>query len=187
MANLPLPPQDKILQRLRYCAFTGKLFWKIDPEKPKNWNSRWSGREAFTTNERGYLQGRIDWKLYYAHRIIWKMVTGEDPDDIDHINGNRSDNRWLNLRNVTRSENLKNRAISRNNTSGKMGVEKTKWGTWKSSIGHQGKSKSLGSFAAFDEASAARELAERELGYHKNHGRMQNENQHTRRSGNRGT
>jgi hypothetical protein len=171
MSGLADFSQEYLLLRLRYDPETGALFWRQDPAGTVQWNGRWAGKPAFTTIERGYLQGRIDWVLLYAHRVIWKMETGLEPEDIDHENGNRSDNRWVNLRDVSRTENMRNRMISSNNTSGHPGVSLTKWHTWKATIGVDNRTIVLGSFSSFDEAVAARKAAEVLHGYHQNHGR----------------
>jgi len=61
-------------------------------------------------------------KQHKAHRLIWLYVYGEMPKEIDHINGDRQDNRLENLRSVTRSQNQFNKAMAQNNTSGYRGV-----------------------------------------------------------------
>lgn len=170
MARLELPEQAYLLQRLDYCPETGILTWK-QWHAPPNFNSRFAGKEAFTTVERGYRQGRIDNRLLYAHRVIWRMMTGETPHDIDHINGDRGDNRWVNLRAVTRQENLRNKMLSPRNKTGTPGVSQAHWGAWQAYIRTGGRNLCLGSFKTKPEAVAARKAAERVLGYHPNHGR----------------
>lgn len=170
MARLELPDQAHLLQRLDYCPETGVLTWK-PWHSPANFNSRFAGKEAFTTVERGYRQGRVDGRLLYAHRVIWRMMTGETPHDIDHINGDRGDNRWCNLRAVTRQENLRNVRLSHRNHTGSHGVQHTHWGAWQAKIGVDGSVLCLGSFKTKQEAVEARKAAERALGYHPNHGR----------------
>lgn len=169
MAVLQLPEKSYLLQRLSYCPNTGVLTWLPWGEN-KTFIARYAGKEAFTTLERGYRQGRIDGTLYYAHRIIWRMVTGESPQDIDHINGNRADNRWANLRNVSRQINMQNRRLLARNKTGHHGVNQTAWG-WQSYAFRDGQKICLGSFKTKPEAIAARKAAERILGYHQNHGR----------------
>ena len=151
MAKKLLPTQETLRQLLRYDMNTGKLYWLPRPSNPR-FTSRWAGTEAFTTVERGYKQGRIFNQLYYAHRIIWRMTYDETPEDIDHINGNRSDNRLENLRNVSRSENLRNRRLSKNNNSGFHSVRYTNWGAWQAYIGFENRSICLGSFKTKQEA-----------------------------------
>jgi hypothetical protein len=168
MARKALPAQDVLLQLLNYDPETGALTWRERPDHPA-FTTRWAGKPAFTALERGYKQGRIFMELHYAHRIIWRMVTGEIAHDVDHINGVRSDNRWSNLRSVSRAENLRNRRLSCQNTSGTHGVYARSWG-WQAYIRADGKTKCLGSFKTKEEAVEARRAANEKYGYHQNHG-----------------
>jgi len=170
MARKALPPQQVLHQLFDYNPATGALIWKPRPENPK-FNARFAGRPAFTTVERGYRQGRIFGELHYAHRIIWRLMTGDIADDIDHINGNRADNSFANLRNVNRQENLRNRKLGPRNSSGFHGVYRAYWGAWQAYIGVGNKAKCLGAFKTLEEAVTARKEAEKRLGYHENHGR----------------
>lgn len=91
------------------------------------------GKPITNKNAAGYLVVWVNKKLLRVHRIIWYMMTGQWPSkQIDHINGNRSDNRWCNLREVTHTENQQNqKKPSKNNKSGYLGVswctQKLKW------------------------------------------------------------
>jgi len=118
----------------------------------------------------GYLKGTIDGVYYLAHRVIWKIVTGEDPDEIDHIDGDRLNNALVNLRNVSRSENAKNLPMQTSNTSGIVGVYQ-KGKSWAAHIGAGGTTLHLGTFETRREAIAARKAADVAYGYHANHGR----------------
>lgn len=184
MAPKPLPDQDTLLKLLRYEPETGRLFWRrrsvemfgAGNQTPERncaaWNKKYDGAEAFTAKSNGYLVGAVDRRKLYAHRVIWVMTHGEWPEEIDHINGDRTDNRLANLRHVDRTENGKNTAISRRNTSGVMGVSLTPCGArWQVYIHHQGQRKSLGHYVDFDQAVRVRKEAERRYGYHQNHGR----------------
>ena len=184
MAKKPLPTADVLRQLLRYDPETGKLFWKergpewFNPSATRTaqhicnlWNVRYSGKEALTKIERdGHLQGTVQGAYYKAHRVIWKMVHGYDPDIIDHINGNASDNRLMNLRSVEYRENHLNKSTYRNNSSGQRGVylRRKRWYAWISRGGNQ---HHLGTFATKDEAISARRAAEVAHGFHPNHGR----------------
>ena len=77
-------------------------------------------KEAFTSlNNGGYLEGKILGKYYKAHRVIWLWMTGEWPkEQVDHINHDRTDNRWCNLREASRLENYRNQSQYKNNKSG---------------------------------------------------------------------
>ena len=180
-----LPSRNELNELLGYDPDTGELRWKARPlsafrsaQNPLNaagsWNAKNAGNIAFTAKSAaGYRVGRIHDRLMYAHRVIWKIVHGVDPIEVDHINGNRGDNRLANLRAVTRTENARNVPRPRNNTSGRIGVT---WNAdcrkWRAKIGHGATAEYLGLFTTLEEASAARAAAESRLGFHPNHGRQ---------------
>lgn len=174
-----LPTQEYLKECLTYDSETGKLFWKIRPlnhfknERACNtWNTRFANQEAFKfLRIDGYLSGRIAGEKWLAHRIIFRMIDGEDVKNVDHENGDRSDNRFSNLRSVTKSENSRNAGKKSNNKSGVTGVYWCKRNNrWAASIHHNG-TKHLGYFKNLSDAAMARKAAEVELGYHPNHGR----------------
>lgn len=180
----PLPSQEVLLKLLRYDKATGKLYWNTRPlefftaeghtaaHSRAKWNSRWAGKEALTKINIGYRCGRLLYQYVLAHRVIWKMVTGQEPVEIDHISGNRADNRWDNLRDVDTATNRKNSARRSDNTSGQVGVYWDKsHDCWCASIQSANRVVYLGKFNSFDEAVAARKAAEPEHGFHPNHGR----------------
>jgi hypothetical protein len=79
----------------------------------------------------GYHLIGIDWHQYHAHRLAWLWMTGEWPKyGIDHINRNRLDNRWSNLRDVPHRVNQANKGIMKTNTSGVVGVSWSNKGYW---------------------------------------------------------
>ena len=125
-----------------------------------------------TNNVNGYIQIGVKGKLYLAHRLAWLYMTGEWPkDQIDHINRVRNDNRWENIRDVSRAGNRRNQKLDKRNTSGTCGVywHKTER-KWHAIIGVNGEPKHLGSFECKDDAISTRKAAEKEYGYHENHG-----------------
>lgn len=139
-----------------------------------NWNSRYTGKQALTcVDASGHLQGRINGRLIYAHRAVWAIHYGTWPDhSIDHINGDPSDNRIENLRDVPHVANMRNTSGHRTNTSGVNGVSRYKrHGNWVASITVNGKSIHLGYFNTVEEAAAARAAADARYGFHENHGR----------------
>lgn len=163
---------------LRYEPDTGHLYWLTRPRvffrsdgEHRRWNGRYAGKRAFTLNSYGYRDGMIFRKMYRAHAVAWALHTGEWPDgQIDHINGDRDDNRIDNLRVVTRSENCRNTPLRKNNSSGVMGVSKLRY-RWRAYIRTGEKNVHLGVFNTIEEATAARQAAELTHGYHPNHGR----------------
>ncbi len=173
----PLPALDLIRSMLDYNADTGVFVWKDRPvamfPAPRHaamWNSRFSGKEALCTKHHaGYLCGALFESNFSAHRIAWYIYHGEVPDEVDHINGDRTDNRIENLRNVDRKENCKNAKVSRRSLSGVPGIRwDAKNQKWEVRIS----TKHIGRFKDFDEALKVRKSAEAEYGYHPNHGRQ---------------
>jgi len=165
---------------LHYEPETGKLYWKergpeyFEDARAMNWwNSRYANKAALAYKPSdGYMTGRVFGRFFRAHRVIWLIVYGGFPNkEIDHINGDRSDNRLVNLREVNRSENARNLGKSSVNTSGVIGVNWHKnrkmWGSY---ITIEGKQHSLGYFDFLEEAVKARKQAEIEHGFHPNHG-----------------
>lgn len=152
------PTQEELRKLFQYEPVTGLL-----TRKACTANRHTVGELVGTYGARGYLQVGIYSKKYPAHRVIWCWMTGSWPThDIDHINRDRSDNRWKNLRSVTRSENNHNAGLSRRNTSGHTGVawDKSR-GKWMVSIRSNGSQKYLGRFDDLLTAIAAHEAAKR--------------------------
>lgn len=174
-------PSAALLRKLfSYDPITGKLFWKSrkvgvvsDARGTAIFNALYAGKEAFTCiSAQGYPSGRLLGKGCTAHRVIWKILHDDEPEQIDHINGDRADNRSANLRAATQHINSRNAAMPFDNTSGRVGVgwdrEKKKW---IAQIGHRGRNHHLGRYRKFEDAVAARSAAERRFGFHPNHGR----------------
>ena len=105
----------------------------------------------------GGLQIMIGYKQYMSHRLAWLYMTGKWPlDEIDHINGDPSDNRFCNLREATGGQNKLNKGKYKNNKSGYKGVHFHKQsGKWRARIWFGRKSVSLGLFDTPEEASLA--------------------------------
>jgi hypothetical protein len=114
---------------------------------------------------RGYIRATIDGKWYLLHRMAWLYVHGEWPNIIDHINGNRADNRIANLRNTDALGNRCNqRSAHKNNISGRLGVSWIgKLGKYISTINYKGSRYNLGFFDDPDEAHQAYLEAKRKL------------------------
>ncbi len=148
---------------------TGKLFWKPRKGLPK---TKW-GQEAFTsTRTDGYKQGCINQRKFLGHRVVYALAFGQWPQGcIDHINGDKSDNRPENLRDVSHAENHRNMPKPANNTSGHVGVTwQRKLKKWGAQIKIEQRVKWLGTYASLSDAIAARKSAENEFGFHENHG-----------------
>lgn len=161
--------QRAIGEVLSYCPDTGTLRWKVARGRCR------AGEVAGYDSGRGYIGIRIFGKCYYAHRIAFLMMTGRFPKYVDHIDGDRANNRWANLREVSKSENGMNMGLPRTNKSGVIGVfwntEKRKWTAQikKDQVNHH-----LGHFDELGDAIDARREAESRLGFHENHGSLRN-------------
>lgn len=148
-----------------------------------NWNATYAGKPAFVTRHgigacgTSYLQCRVYGKNLFAHRVAWALHTGKWPElEIDHINGDRSDNRTSNLREVNHSTNAKNTKRRSDNKTGVTGVSwARKAGLWRAEINRR----FIGLFKSFPEAVAARKTAEKLHGFHPNHGRVAGNEQMT--------
>lgn len=112
-------------------------------------------------------------KEYAEHRLAWLWMTGSfPPGPLDHENRDATDNRWKNLRLSTPLENMRNRSMQSNNSSGVNGVtwfSRTR--KWRAEIKVKGEHKHLGYFADLEDAKAAREEAELLFGFSSGHGK----------------
>lgn len=170
-----------LLELISYNPCTGALTWKARPESMFSaschmlrWNKRYAGTPALQARHvEGYRHGSICGQHVLAHRAAWAIATGRWPSDqIDHINGDRADNRLSTLREASPSVNRRNAARHRRNKSGVNGVHLRKSdGRYLANILVDGRTKHLGLFDTLAEAAAARSAAERLLGYHPSHGK----------------
>lgn len=152
----PMPPTEYLRERLNYNADTGELQWKTGPH---------AGEPAGTTINGDYYSIWFkDLGLQYpVHRIIWKLVTGCEPADrIDHKDRNGFNNRWVNLRPATMTEQVRNRRRPPGNNPYR-GVYQTSKGSWMARIRVNYTIHNLGSFSSPEEAAAAYETAARAI------------------------
>lgn len=180
MSEKDLPSPEYLRQRLRYEPETGRLIWRYNETMPTRWNSRWTDVPAGRISQCGYNQVSIYGTRYPSHRIIWAMTHGVWPGgEIDHIDGNRLNNRIENLRDVNRTENSKNMALRFDSTSGATGVcwDKSR-NKWAAHIRINGLRLNLGRFISLEDAIGARKAAEERHGFHANHGRTAIDAQH---------
>lgn len=180
MAAKQLPDSATLRQLLKYDPETGKLYWKRrgqDMFKTKRscstWNSRFAGKEALCSTNRGYKLGVINYQRYFAHRVIWAILHDECPSgQIDHIDGDRGNNTPSNLRVVSNQENARNAKIYTTSTTGVVGVYYVeKSNRWSARITVDGKTVCLGQFATKREAAQKRKAAEQKYNFHPNHGK----------------
>lgn len=148
---------NAIWHSVRYEPGSGR-FYRIFPQRPQ--------RLITTRDIGGYITIRIAiegrrWS-FKAHRLAWLLVTGAWPDaEIDHRNGRRHDNRWLNLRQATRLQNCHNR--SKNRGTRFKGIRKESESGWAFRVQAAGVSHRRGGFPSAEEALAARRAVIREL------------------------
>lgn len=163
---------------VEYFPDTGKLVWKHRIGE-NHWNSLFAGKEAFCTDHGdAYLCGTFQGKQYLAHRVAWAVHTGNLPKvDVDRRDGNGRNNKFLNLREATKSLNSHNKAAPRKKSTLPTGVSLNRSGggkPYRAQVGYggRGKSISLGYFNTPEEASQAYLTKVRELGYSDRHGQQ---------------
>lgn len=183
-------PSPRLLRRLiDYCPDSGTLTWKERPvwmfarhkrtgsrtHAAKMWNANCANKPAINTDDCGYLSGAVLRINCRAHRVAWAIYHGRWPShSIDHINGDKSDNRIENLRDVSQRANARNARLQERNKSGVPGVfwvESRKY--WCAQITVDGKTRHLGSYKNKQDAIGVRKSAERINNFHPNHGRAE--------------
>ncbi|NTA16041.1 HNH endonuclease [Agrobacterium tumefaciens] len=164
--------QEEVRRSFDYDPTTGILSWRERDDVGKSWNVRFAGKPAGAKTKDGYLRVKLNGVRLLVHQMIWLFVFGYVPDEIDHQNQRKSDNRLSNIREVSRLENARNHTMQANNTSGHTGVYWDKGrGLWRAFVCVGKRQKHLGHFVDFNEAIAARLAANDNLNFHVNHGR----------------
>jgi len=173
---------ELIRSLIDYDPETGLLTWKPRPLEmfPEDrqvsiaaaWNAKNAGKEACACVDGGYKQGGLFYNKLKAHRAAWAIMTGEMPrGQIDHINGDGTDNRWENLRLVDSTGNARNQKKHRTNPSGHTGVcwhkptEK-----WEAYYWDGKNNRTIGRYKKLDDAAEVARQARVARGYHPNHG-----------------
>lgn len=155
--------QSRLKSLLSYDPDTGLFTWVH--QKVGSGRGRIEPGSIAGRNVKGYRSIKVDQRAHYAHRLAWFYVHGVWPvDQIDHINGDKSDNRICNLRPASNSENLRNIGAKRNCSSGIKGVDWVeKDQRWRARIRTPQGRIDLGYFREKDQAAAAYAKAAHEL------------------------
>ena len=156
------PPPEYVIQAVSYNHETGELTWNHRADMPKLWNTKYAGKPAFAAKDgRGYRRGAmtVGGRRFHflAHQIAWVVLRGKWADQlIDHIDGDKGNNRASNLREVTNSQNMQNGGMRRQNQAGLKGVSWNKNAKrWQSAIKKDGRSIHLGYYQTKEEAHGA--------------------------------
>ena len=143
--------QEQLKNILSYNADTGEFYWLINA----NYNAQAGQRAGALVNK--YIGIRIKGVMHQAHRLAWLYMTGKHPNRyIDHVNVIKTDNKFINLRESTPSQNCMNYGKKSNNTSNYKGVSFHKASNkWQALCRHDGIQKHIGLFLTAELASEA--------------------------------
>lgn len=141
--------QQELLRDFKYDPQTGELRWNV-----KRCGAKCG--EICGSEMKGYLRVVYNYRSYMVHRIIWMMMYGEWPEQVDHINGNKKDNRLVNLRNVSTAYNCQNQGMRKDKKWKAIpGVYyQPDCDVWRVRLKINGTTKNFGSFKDKDEAEA---------------------------------
>ena len=156
--------QAYLKQRLHYDPETGVFTWLFYSDHPQKWNKKHAGKKAGALMTIGYILIRINKTPYLAHRLAFLYMTGQfPPHEVDHIDHDRQNNRWSNLRLATKTQNCWNRKAQSNNKTGFKGVSfSSEMGQYIATISVNGQQKRLGFYADPAEAHAVYSRAAKE-------------------------
>lgn len=138
---------ERLREVLIYDPDTGLWTWRITVS-----NRAKAGARAGCRRNDGYHLIRVDGRLYLAHRLAWLYMTGGWPErEIDHADGNPSDNRWANLRLATHAQNITNQTAHRDNRLGAKGIRHHRNGRFYVQVA----GRACGGYPTLEEAKAA--------------------------------
>lgn len=144
--------QSALKEALHYDPETGHFTWLVRSDRQQQHNKKLAGTRAGCVGSLGYITIKINSKLYYGHRLAWLYMTGAFPKtNTDHINGERSDNRFVNLREASHAQNMYNKP---NRGSCAKGVMR-RGNKFRARIKYDGVTYSLGQFDTEEEAAEA--------------------------------
>jgi len=148
--NKPLPSQRELLERYAYDPITGEFRFNKHPYKA------YEGRLCGSVGQKGYATVKYKGETYKVHRLIWMMMTGDDPGEltIDHDDRNKVNNIWTNLRLANCSQQQANKEA--------RGIQETPWG-FTVRIMADGVRRTIGTFKTEAEALQTYQLKCKEL------------------------
>lgn len=156
--SVPVVTQERLSQAFHYDPISGNLYWKEDRGTAR------VGARAGSVSNVGYRIISIDGRNYREHRIIWFMTHGRWPSPfIDHIDGDKANNRLSNLREATSSLNNQNRNKPQRHSLLKVLGVSRKRDRFYAEIGVNGERKKLGGFESLEEAAKAYRDAKKEF------------------------
>lgn len=145
---------EELNQKFEYDPKTGDLSWK-GRKYSRGYVGVRPGKVAGWMSTDGYRKITINYRQYFIHRVVWMMTYGEMPGGLlDHIDGDKTNNRIENLREADFSQNCANRKTQSNNSTGLKGVT-LNHGRWVARISFRGKRRTIGSFGTKQEAHEA--------------------------------
>lgn len=161
--------QSTLKESLHYDPDTGEFTWA------KPCGVRGIVGQSAGSWRNGYIMIQVSHQKHFAHRLAFLYMVGRMPcGPMDHINGVKDDNRWENLREVSHTENMRNRVLDCRVSHGVHGVWlRADTGKWRASINVDSRRISLGTYEHFFDAVCARKSAEIAHGFHPLHGRPQ--------------
>ena len=148
---------ERLKEVLTYDPVTGLFRWLPRPaSRPSdNWNQKYAGKKAGCVSKIGYVVIRVDDVLYYGHRLAWLYVIGAWPSEqIDHVDVDKANNAWVNLREATNTQNSMNTRGWENKKTGVKGVY-THDDRFRSAIQVNGVQRHLGVFHTKEDAAKA--------------------------------
>jgi hypothetical protein len=153
----PMPTTEEVRELLSYNPLTGCLVWRVTVSR----TARAGSLAGTVTGRHGDRVVCFNRRWFPAHRLAWLIQTGEWPvSELDHVNCDKADNRWENLRIASHRQNSQNKGVQANNRSGFKGVSWSKAGkAWVAQITIDGVHKYLGLFQCKIAASAAYQAA----------------------------
>ena len=166
ISNITKVTQDELKKWFKYEPTTGKWLYRVTTRYGE------AGSIATSVHNGGYSTIRVGKTDYLVHRMCFLYMLGYLPDQVDHINHIRDDNRWDNLREVNNKINHQNESLSSNSTTGILGVAIHKpTNKYRAYIMVDKKHIHLGLYDSLKEAKLSRERANIKYGFHKNHGK----------------